>query len=301
MKTVLPARTTPEQLDQYVSDMRDAIDRALPPGAVVPQHTSEGHFYGVPSGAVHSSVTGKLNAVKDESIQNWTMNLAVQFVEDNIPRIIRDDGGIDLIKAAELFDSARKHPRLALQAAGDIGTQVHDRREKYFQYWIDSNVITGIRPPISLFMKKDDDPRLTAGMLALDKFLEKTGYIPIRTEVMVYSDKYEVAGMLDDIGIMKHNGKWRLTLLDLKTSNQMKAHYWLQVALYHMMFKEITGITPAVNCILKVNKEYPTYTLEIISNMRRVVSGAKNVLKVYDLMQFIKGERKNIGKKVLSI
>lgn len=300
MKTLLPITASPAELDSYVRGVREAIDNALPPGAVVPQHTGDGHFYGTPSGSVYPSVTGKLGAVKDESIQNWSLNQAVKYIEDNLPNIVAD-GKINLVKALEMFDSAKKEPRVQLQAAGDIGTQVHDRREKYFQYWIDSDTISGPRPPIQLFMKAGDDPRLTAGMIALNKFLTDTNYIPIRTEVMVYSDKYKVAGMLDDIGIMQKNGKWHLTLLDLKTSNQMKAHYWLQVALYHLMFYELTGLRPSISCILKVNKDYPSYKLEEITNIRRVIAGAKNVLKVDASMQFIKGCRKDIGKKVIRI
>jgi hypothetical protein len=297
----LPITTGPRDVDAYVREARARIDHALPPGAVVPQHTADGHFYGVPSGGVYPSVTGKLNAVKDESIQNWSMNQALQYVQDHMPEVIRKDGSIDLIKAADMFDAAGKEPRLQLRAAGDIGTQVHDRREKLFQDWIDSDRISDGRPDIRDYIKNDDDPRLIAGMLAIDKFLEDTKYIPIRTEVMVYSDKFQVAGMLDDVGMMQHNGRWKLSIIDLKTSNQMKAHYWLQVALYTMMFRDITGVRPEHHAILKVHKERPEYKLEEITNMRSVIAGAKSVLKVYDVMQFIKSQRKNAGKTVIKI
>lgn len=299
MKNKLPLTTDPRDIALYVRQVRELIDQALPAGSVVPQHTADGHFYGVPSGAVYPSVTGKLNAVKDESIQSWSVNQAVSYIENNLPATVVD-GKVHLVRAAELFDAAKKEPRVQLRAAGDIGTQVHDRREQYFQHWIDSDVID-TRPHMSLFMRPDDDPRLTAGLLALDKFLNDTGYIPIRTEVMVYSNKYKVAGMLDDIGLMRNGKNWSLTLLDLKTSNQMKAHYWLQVALYNMMFKDITGLKPHHNIILKVSKDLPEYKIEEISEMHRVIAGAKHVLQVYDTMEFIKAKRKNIGKTVVKI
>jgi hypothetical protein len=138
-------------------------------------------------------------------------------------------------------------------------------------------------------------------MLALNKFVEETGYIPVRTEVMVYSDRFQVGGMLDDLGVMKHNGKWRFVLMDLKTSNQMKPHYWLQVALYNLMFTEITGLKPEAHFILKVSKDYPQYNIEHIEDMRRVIAGAKSVLKVHDVMGFIREKRKDIGKTVIKI
>jgi hypothetical protein len=289
-----------ERIDTLVQDIRVQIDKALPPGAVVPQHTADGHFYGAPSGNVYPSVTGKLSAVKDESIQNWNMNEALRFVEQNLKRVIQN-GEVHIPSAIDLFAEAQRVPKGLLHAAGDIGTQVHDRREKYFQAWIDSGKVTGWRPNVREFITDADDPRIICGMIALDKFLTDTGYIPIRTEVMVYSDKYKVAGMLDDIGLMLHNGYWKLTLMDVKTSNQMKAHYWLQVALYHMMFKDLVGLKPEVNMILKLNKDVPVYNVEFIQSIGRVVAGAKNVLKVSDTMDFIKSKRKNNGKTVVKI
>lgn len=295
----LPLTTKPGDVDLYVRQVRERIDHALPPGAVVPMHTAEGHFYRAPSGNTYPSVTGKLGAVKDESIQNWNMNEALRFVEQNLFKVI-EDGKVNVSKAMDLFAEAQKVPRGLLYEAGDIGTKVHDRREKYFQAWIDSGE-TVTRPSIQDFINKDDDPRIAAGMLGLEKFLNDTGYIPIRTEVMVYSDKYQVGGMLDDIGLMRNGKNWQLTLMDVKTSNQMKAHYWLQVALYHMMFRDITGIRPEHNIILKLNKDLPEYKIEVIEDMRRVVAGAKHVLDVYDTMEFIKGKRKNNGKTVVKI
>lgn len=287
-------------LDKHIRDMRNIIDLSLPPGAVVPQHTADGHFYGTPSGNVYPSVTGKLSTVKDESIQNWNMNEALRFVEQNLPRLIKD-GQIHIPSAIDLFAEAQRVPKGLLHAAGDIGTKVHDRREKYFQAWIDSGKITDWRPDVREFYDDSDDPRLICGMLGLEKFLNDTGYIPIRTEVMVYSDRYKVAGMLDDIGVIRHNGYWKLALMDVKTSNQMKAHYWLQVALYHMMFKDLVGVKPDVNFILKLKKDVPEYDIEYIHNITKVVAGAKNVLKVADTMDFIKSKRKNNGKTVVKL
>lgn len=291
-------KATEEQLMDYIRHIRQVIDEALPPGAVVPQHTADGHFYGVPSGGVYPSVTGKLGHIKDESIQNFAMNSALKYIEEHMHETIVD-GQVDLIKAIELFDEAKKTPSGLLHAAGDIGSKIHDRREEYFQAWIDSDQVD--RPNIRTFIREDDDKRLVACMLGLDKFLFETNYIPIRCEVMVYSDKYNIAGMLDDIGIMKHNGKWVLTLMDLKTSNQMKAHYWLQVAMYHMMFRDLTGLKPKRNIICKVNKDYPEYKLEELAGMPKLIKGAKSVLQTGEVMEFIKEQRKDLGKTVIKI
>ena len=250
----------------------------------------------MPSGGVYPSVTGKLGYVKDESIQNFAMNEALRYVGEHLHETIVD-GKVDMMKAIDLIAEAEKAPTGLLHAAGDIGTRIHDGREKYFQDWID----TGKRPAISDYVRDSHDPTYKAGMLGVDKFLDETGYMPIRCEVMVYSDEYEVAGMLDDIGVMWHDDQWKLTLMDVKTSNQMKAHYWLQVAMYQMMFSELTGLEPERSIICKVSKDYPSYTLEELQDVDRLKEGVRAVLKVADTMQFIKESRKDAGKTVIKI
>lgn len=292
-------------VEAFVRNARKQIDAALPPGSVTPRHTDKGHFYEVPSGRVYPSVTGKLGHVKDESIQNFAMNEALRFVSEHMHETIVD-GKVDMMKAIDMLDLASKAPRGILYDAGDIGTAIHDRRERYFQKWIDSEEITTVRPNILDYIYLNEDPRIHAGMLGLEEFLKKTMYIPIRTEVMVYSDKYQVAGMLDDIGVMWHEpkgkkGRWVLALMDVKTSNQMKAHYWLQVAMYHMMFRDLSRLVPDYNFILKLNKDRPDYKTEELKNMRRLVAGAKSVLKTAETMEFIKASRKDAGKTVIKI
>jgi hypothetical protein len=291
-------KATDIQLMDYIRESRKVIDLALPPGAVVPRHTERGHFYQVPSSGVYPSVTGKLGHVKDESIQNFAMNTALQYVSDNMHTVIKD-GKIDMMGAIDMLADAAKAPTGLLHAAGDIGTAIHDRREEYFQAWIDSDKLE--RPVIRDFLHDGDDSRLVSCILGFDKFLTENTYIPIRCEVMVYSDEHKVAGMLDDIGLMMYKGKWVLTLMDLKTSNQMKAHYWLQVAMYNMMFSELTGLIPDRNIILKVNKDYPDYKVEELQGIDKLVEGAKSVLKTAETMEFIKGARKDIGKTVIKI
>src|SRR3990167_6243518 len=108
-------------------------------------------------------------------------------------------------------------------------------------------------------------------MRALQVFCIKENYIPIATELYVYSDKYNIAGTLDDVGMMPDkNGKMQLVLMDLKTSNQFKDSYFLQVTLYWYMFKKLTGLIPKRNFILKLNKEDGTYKIEDILRIGKI-------------------------------
>lgn len=289
-------KTDTKAVEEYIAYAREVIDQALPPGAVIPRHSNGGHFYQVPLGGIYPSVTGKLGHVKDESIKNFAMNEALRYVSEHLHEVLID-GKIDMMRAIDLLDQAAKAPTGLLHTAGDIGTSIHDGREKYFQDWID----TGKRPDIKDYILDTHHPIYKAGLLGLGKFLDETGYMPIRCEVMVYSDEHKVAGMLDDIGVMWYEGKWQLTLMDLKTSNQMKAHYWLQVAMYNMMFTQLTGLVPDRNIIVKVNKDYPDYKVEELQDIERLKEGVRAVLKTAETMEFIKEARKDLGKTVIKI
>jgi hypothetical protein len=303
-----------------IHEIRERIDNVLPPGAVVPRHTDEGHFYGVPSGKVYPSVTGVISYVKDPSIQQFDMNEALRYVEKHLHECVTD-GDLDYMKVMDVLYEAKKAPKGVLMDAADIGTQIHDRREKYYQAWID----TDVRPNIADFYDMDkDDVRLISAMRALSRFCDEQEYIPVRTEVLVYSDKYQLAGQLDDIGMVntiirpgglncQHNlwyegmttrcdkcnykREWQFCLTDLKSSNQFKDSYYHQVALYHMMFVDLVGIKPQRSFILKTSKEDGRYKTEELTKMAQLVSGAKKIIAAAQAVESVKGLRKDSNAK----
>lgn len=57
----------------------------------------------------------------------------------------------------------------------------------------------------------------------------------IHTELNVVSDKYKMGGTIDRV--MTVNGK--LLLLDIKTSNAIHPHYWLQLSAYQKLLEEV--------------------------------------------------------------
>ena len=303
----------------HVKAMRGLIDTALPPGAVVPRHTDGGHFYGVPNGGVYPSVTGVISYVKDPSIQQFDMNEALRYVETHIHTAMVG-GEVDFMKVMDVMHEAKKAPKGVLVDAGDIGTKIHDKREEYYQDWID----TGKRPLIEKYYTDQDDVRLISGMRALSSFCDDSGYIPIRTEVMVYSDKYRIAGMLDDVGMVNtvirkgdracqhelwyegmktrcdkcdHKRQWQFCLTDLKSSNQFKDSYYFQVALYIMMFTDLVKVKPERSFILKVSKTDGRYSTEELTKMPQLVAGAKKVIAAAEAVEKVKQLRKKSNAK----
>lgn len=302
-------------------EYRAAIFAALPEGSVETAHTDRGHFYKVPAiGKTFPSVTGKLQILKDESLINYKANRTAEFVFANWKKFT-DENIIDYLERAKNVSAD------VLKDAGDIGTLIHDCREKFFRSWIDS----GVKPPTAKAFIPPECPdlRVLSAMRALDKFCEERRYVPVVSELYLYDDQFELGGALDDIGVMPKvlregnpdclhaemmvSGQFsrcmlcplkeetQLVLLDVKTSNQFKDHYFFQVALYYMMFVRLTNLKPKTVFILKLSKEDGTYKIEELRGMPKLVGYAKHMLKTHEALAFIKSTRKDNQKTVLTL
>ena len=300
-------------------EIRIQINKMMPEGSVIAEHTAKGHFYKIMTpdkdgviGNVYPSVTGKIQILKDESLINYKMNQAIQYVFRKYKEF--DDSNI-----MEHLDFASRASADILTDAGDIGTEIHNAREEYFKDWIK----TGGRPASTLDFIPSDNPdvRMKSALRALQSFVLDHQYVPIATELFVYSHKLKVAGTLDDIGLMKrvvregnkncvheivgthclkcdYKFKIQFVLMDLKTSNQLKDHYFFQVALYYTMFYKLTGLRPERCFILKLSKEDGTYKIEDLERPSTLASYARSMVRTQNGIQYIKSIRKDNQRSV---
>lgn len=275
------------------AELRARILEALPEGTVVPRHTEKAHFYEVPRiGKVFPSVTGKLQALKDEGLINYKMNRALDYVS------VHRDEMIDPSRAMEVLDEASKESDKILKDAGDIGTIIHAAREEYFAEWIR----TGERPQGDLkrFIPPHvTDRRAISGLRAVERFAIECEYQPIASELYVYDEAWQTAGSLDDVGLMGREETF--VLLDLKSSNRFKDHYFFQVTMYWHMFRMLTGITPERALILKSSKEDGTYKLEELRDLPKLVEYADSLIKLNEGLAFVEEMRKDNQKKVVKV
>jgi hypothetical protein len=294
--------------------IQERIAQRLPEGKVVAMHDASGHWYGVrlvgakedPTEAFleekyvvevdgiryakYPSVTGKLQILKDESLINYKKNQIIQFTYAHWKSFTDEN-------IMEMMGKADRVPEDILADAGDIGTQIHDTRQDIFDHWIK----TGDRPAdfLSFIKPGEIDIRLKSAIRALQKFCEEKNYTPIACELFVYSHKMHVAGTLDDIGMMPdEQGKMLFVLMDLKSSNQFKNHYWFQVAMYWEMLSQIIGIRPQRSFILKISKENGCYTIEELRNILKLCTYAHAMIKTNEAVDYIKSYRKDNQKNV---
>ena len=302
-------------------ELKKMISEKIPEGLVVPRHDERGHWYHVPSlGKTFPSMTGKLQILKDPSLKNYAVNENNKYIFEHFPEITEAN-------LMDHLDKAKSAAEVKRDTAGDFGTEMHDIRQRYFQDWISE----GKRPTKTLFEYipevMSNDPRAISCVRALDRFLLETLYVPIGCEILLYSDRYEVGGTLDDVGLMhrvlrrgysncnhdyifgtrnincylcphKLSANPKFILLDLKTSNQFKDHYWLQVLGYYMMFSTLTGIHPKELFILKLSKDDGTYKLEKIKRHIVLTKYVTSFFRTCVGLDVIKSLRFNQGKKM---
>lgn len=309
--------------------VREVIRKALPPGKVVPRHTDKKHFYQVievplddKQNPIYPSVTGKLQIIKDEGLINYKMNRALDYIFANFGQINGDN-------LMEHLDIASRVSEGILLDAGDVGTRIHDIRESIFKTWMD----TGNKPSdfLSFIPPHDVDVRVTSAIRALQKFVEDRDYIPLACELLVYSHDLKVAGTLDDLGLVrtilskgsitcKHEdlflctkgkksclkcgyqlSEHRFALMDIKTSNQFKDHYFFQVALYAWMFYKLTGLKPETCFITKLSKEDGSYKIEDLKKPYTLAAYARYMLKTNEGIEFIKSLRQDNQRAIVPL
>jgi len=110
-------------------------------------------------------------------------------------------------------EAAERVPADIFHGAGDVGTMIHNVREEIFSFRINNRFwpedFQGFIPK-TVAVKKTrrniewvKDIRAISAIAALEKFCIDYDYIPVVTEMMVYSHKWQTAGTLDDMGLMK--------------------------------------------------------------------------------------------------
>lgn len=289
--------------ENKIKQLRKRIQDRVAELGVQTKHDDTGHYYYVPEyGETYGSVTGLQYIIKDPSIELFMKNEALRYIKQNFSQINEANLDEHLFHAGQASIVIRDN-------AGSWGTTIHDLREEYFMEWI----LTDQKPSYTVedLARRDPmaDSKVISGAAGIDKFLDETGYIPLGCELMVYSKKWKVAGMLDDVGLLPvkipingTDGGYRiahiLTLMDLKTSNQFKDFYHVQVAAYYKMFKELFKLTPAKCFILKAGKEHRDYKIEWIDDIKTPIATVDSLVKLGEQLKAIS---KNREPKVVQI
>lgn len=267
-----------------------AIIKEKTEGKITPEHTIAGHFYRFPSGKLVSSVTTKLIVDKPHLVK-WAAKMSAEWLLDGDRHLrITAENKEEYIRGAILSHTDKRDD------AADVGTLAHETVERYLNAWMETNE----RPKdIKEFLPPGDlDYRVIGAARSAEASFDKYSIVPLASEIVVGSEKFNCAGSLDDIMFNTLTGS--IELWDTKTSNQVSDSYAMQVAAYKKFFEEMTGLKVARCYIRKLDKFSNKFKVYQIPNLPSAFKSFKAISSVYDWQE--NGKAKLIeDKKIIKI
>ena len=146
-----------------------------------------------------------------------------------------------------LVADAKKAHRERLTDAGDVGTAAHNWIEDSIRWAITFN--KGVVENLTEQAPEDERAR-NCGHAALD-WMKENHVVWKNTEHKIYSREFGYAGTMD--GLAEVRGI--LSVVDWKTSNNLRTEYLLQTAAYLQAHKEEFGVEIPDRWILRLGKD----------------------------------------------
>ena len=281
-----------QKLRQKIKDLVPQDRLVLLPG--------EFHVYQDPNtGIEFKSATTKLKVINNPIFQNWRGNRMLEKYDELIPQIKAGQ-----ITQDEAIKIAKTWPEEVFAKAGERGTAVHNYIHLYFSDWIrkeerPGSIIAYVDG--SLGQPVEKDYAIWSALRCAEEWIIKSGFIPLASEIRVWSVKYKEAGTLDAIGIIGND----IVLIDWKTANELRDDYWLQIGCYYRCFVELTKILPKYGVIIKLDKEQGRLDKpEKVPQLHKRFEEFRTVSRMYDIMHSIRDQRKelqNEDKKIAYI
>jgi len=170
------------------------------------------------------------------------------------------------------LDYAASLPFQKKTEAADLGTKIHEQISKYIK-----------KEPIDIDLLMSQDEKVAQGFLSFLEWEKKEKPIWLDSEKIVYSNKYNYAGIFD--ATAKIGGK--RILVDFKSSNAIYDEYALQTGGYQQADEEMNGEKYDGRLVLRFSKldEVQYYAVENAKLERKKRRGKNYEIKPYKLFE----------------
>src|SRR3990167_7814434 len=174
---------------ELVHIIREKIKESVPSHKLILQQ-GEGHVYSIPETAEEFvSVTTRLNVIHKPIFNDWKMNRALEYLYKHHYEIVEENKDT-------IFRQAKQYPEELFQQAGELGTKIHQIIDEYIKDWINAGTL---ECPYSIKdkLKDEQDMNVWSAVRSVEAWFEMTKYIPLASELRVWSPKHKIAGTLD--------------------------------------------------------------------------------------------------------
>jgi len=173
------------------------------------------HLY-TANGVPADGVTTALRAIAKPALVDWAANMAAEHVV----KALRPGQTMNEMSIKALANECRLAHRKKKEAAGDVGTFIHE--------WVEHFVKTGEEKDV-------EHHEIKAGVSAFKKWIASTpGMRFLASEGKVYSKTHNFAGTFDFI--LEADG--RQYIGDLKTGKAIYPEHFLQTSAYQLALQE---------------------------------------------------------------
>lgn len=261
---------------------------------IIPKHDDRGHHYQFPSGEIVDSVTTKLIVDKPHLVK-WAAKMAFEWMEEgNRWEKLTIENRDEYLQGACLAHTDVR------DTAGSLGTLAHETVERYLNDWMANDRRPNDIQDFLPVMKEGEklDYRVIGAVRSAEASFDKYTIVPLASEIVVGSTKFNCAGSLDDI---MYNWKTdEIELWDTKTSNQVSDTYAMQVAAYKKFFEEMTGLKVGKCYIRLLDKFSNRFKVYKVPNLPAAFKAFKAITTVYDWQY--NGKKKLIeDKKIVKL
>lgn len=239
-----------ENMQIYLGARQNLLGMEFDPDKHVHKNKKTGTIYGG-----SSTISGK---VSKPWLLPWGLKEMYSYLKSNWKCNKKYSGD----EKEELLQLAKKASQRKAQTSADRGTIIH--------YWVEhycktQEILTPEETQEAFESGEADSPEFSQlSMEDIPEVIEDhidalSGFVswykyrdvhPIITEMIVADHEHKIAGILDLLAIIKHNGEYKVALIDHKTSNIVGKTALLQTAGYQMMLEKM-GINPKIRIILQ--------------------------------------------------
>ncbi len=185
-------------------------------------------------GAWVPSVSSILNRAGKDALVPWAANQTADDILKNALPVANDPTRV--LISLEHINSARTAHTRTKEAAGDVGTEIHDYAKAYMR---------GARPQLP------DDEVVQRVAASFREWHAKSKFDGFQLERPIYSRAHNYAGTPDFWG--KYHGE--LFVIDYKTSKSVYSNFWLQTMAYKLAIMEERKLPKLRRGILHMSKE----------------------------------------------
>lgn len=259
-------------IDQIKAIIKNKVE-----GKIIAQHDDKGHHYltgcknGKPTKAsvLVDSVTTKIILEKPHLLP-WGIKMAFEWMEDKWYKM-------DETNREDFLKSAQQAPFDVRDDAGDTGTTAHNMIEHWVNQWIANDSMPG---DIAGLFADEKNYKAIAAARSAEALFKKENVIPIASELLVGSKKYNSAGTLDMLVYNLDTNE--LELWDWKSSNAVHDSYAIQVSAYKRFFEDMTKLKIAKCKIMHLSKSYDKCVVYRIPDDEVAFKAFVDISRVYD-------------------